>query len=151
MKKAKIRQFGQPKRLFAFKKSRHMQRWLLCNPWTKPVSALNVAAVRIQSLFRGYRIRKPRYGGNIPPLSSTSKSKYYLPPSQSFRMKQKQQLKRYLAYMDDCKSGVRNRPQWVDRGYSSLWVVRIQCWHRMLKPRDVFLKKRLLFAHYYFQ
>ena len=49
---------GQPKRLRMFLKSYQMQRWLVKNPWIKPMCVFNFAAVKIQSCMRGFLTRK---------------------------------------------------------------------------------------------
>ena len=42
------------KHMFMHGKSRHMQSYLLNNPWSRPMCVFNFACIRIQALFRGY-------------------------------------------------------------------------------------------------
>ncbi len=49
---------GRPCRLRLHKKSKHMQRWFICNPWVRPFLVFSYAASKIQALARGFIIRK---------------------------------------------------------------------------------------------
>ena len=108
-----------PKRMRALRKSKHMKRWLLRNPWTRPICAFNIAAILIQSRFRGY-IRRMK-------MLKLAKPKKII--------KRKTQLNKYLAHMDACRFGNKRKPTWLDGGYSVWCIVRIQAWFRMLKIR----------------
>ena len=90
----------KPKRMQALKRSKHMKRWLLKNPWTRPICAFNIAAVKIQAFIRGFIQR--------------CKSKQDSKPKR--RRKKKSQLNKYLAYMDLCKMGKIREPEWLKSG-----------------------------------
>lgn len=61
-----------PKRMFIFKKSYHMRRWLVQNPWIKPMNTFNYCAIKIQALMRGCLIRQWIYGDRVNVIMSST-------------------------------------------------------------------------------
>ncbi|KAJ1429427.1 hypothetical protein B484DRAFT_449387 [Ochromonadaceae sp. CCMP2298] len=108
----------QPKRLLTLRKSHRLQRWLLQNPWVRPMCVFNYAAIKIQKHFRGHRRRRG-------PLVRAPKPK---------RKGGSKQLDHYLSYLDKCRVTGR-KPRWLDEGYSSWCAVRIQSMWKMHRVR----------------
>jgi len=139
---------GEPKYLFIIKKSKYMKRWLLRNPWIKPLCVFNYAAIKIQALARGFIIRQ-RKKFQLPlrtPLKSRKKSS--IPLNKKISSKQ---LDRYLAYLDHSrrlekeKNNVYVPPSWLNGGFSAWSAVRIQSWWRMVASnRRLFQRRRLV-------
>ena len=141
--------YGQPLRVGLMRKSVHMRRWFLCNPWSRPMLVFVFAAIRIQQVARGFVVR--RHG-------SLRRAVEYRRQCQTRRGKKsastsQRQLDKYLAYLDTVNlsrpgsGGVSDtegnfKPVWLDGGYSAWCAVRIQaCWRRV-KPKRRFLNKR---------
>jgi len=49
---------GKPCRLCIHRKSPHMQRWLMRNPWIRPFIVFSFAASQIQRIARGFLVRR---------------------------------------------------------------------------------------------
>lgn len=129
---------NKPKRLLILKKSKYMRRWLLRNPWVKPMCVFNYATILIQKIFRGYSIRKTIDKSK----NRISKSKKVI--KESKRNKNKQ-LDRYLVYLDKCKKlPSKLRPSWLDQGYSTWCAVRIQAMYRKYQLHSIYLKNKKL-------
>ena len=124
---------GKPKRLRILKKSKAMRRWLLCNPWVRPMCVFNYAAVKIQQHLRGFLLRKRKKGGLKPAPSKGPQRKKI----------SNKQLDKYLMFLDKCKSHGKRKPIWLDEGYSSWCCVRIQATWKMhkIRKRAIFGKK----------
>lgn len=119
---------GKPKRLIMFRKSPHIRRWLLRNPWIRPITVFNYAATRIQSWVRRFIIlrRIRRTGKPFPPKRLRKK------------IGKPRQLDRYLAYLD-INRNKPNKPLWLSAGFSSWCAVRIQATYRMYRLKRRFL------------
>lgn len=113
--------------MHALMRSRYMKRWLLKNPWTRPMCAFNVAAIKIQSVIRRFLQRCRRSRNNRNPDRK--------------KKKKKSQLNKYLAYMDLCKSGKAHEPSWLKSGFSMWCVVKLQAWIRMLHKHAIHKRK----------
>lgn len=98
-------------------KTKHMNRWLLRNPWIRPLIAFNLAAIKIQKCFRGH-FQRQVMRKKIKPRR---------------KLRAKSQLNKYLGFMDKCKSGLIRSPPWMEDGYSVWCVVKIQAWYRMIR------------------
>lgn len=134
---------GFPKRLRILKYSKHMRRWLVNNPWTRPLAIFNYAAIVIQRAFRGHITRfvlkgKSKFPPHLTKYVVNGKLQY--PPELPF-LKLKatskslnSQLDRYLTRLDKYKS--IPKPAWMDGGYSGWCASRIQAtWRAMLPYR----------------
>jgi len=119
---------GLPKRLFILKKSRHIQRWFLRNPWIKPMITFNLAAIRIQALVRKCIVRT--HGKNWRNKIKRKKGRG-------------KQLDKYLLYLDTF-SGLNSykKPTWIDDGYSAWCAVKIQSIWRMYQVRKKYLLRK---------
>lgn len=127
---------GQPKRLCIFRKSSHLRRWLLRNPWLRPLCVFNYAVVRIQSLIRRFIVRsRIRRTGKPFAMKSVKKSK--------LKNVMNGQLDRYLSYLDKYRDR-RQKPEWMSGGFSSWCAVRIQATYRMHIIRNRFRQRRHL-------
>eukprot|EP01031_Cornospumella_fuschlensis_P018301 gene18301-22399_t len=111
---------GQPKRLRMFLKSYQMQRWLVKNPWIKPMCVFNFAAVKIQSCMRGFLTRKRLKAKKAPEKKKKKGTKT-----------SNKQLDKYLKYLDEVKAGFRGKASWQSGGFSAWCAVRIQSLWRM--------------------
>ena len=137
------------------KKSRAIQRWNLSHPWIRPILVLSFASIRIQSLVRGYLIRK-RSIRNIA-------NKHELKGFRSGDISTKKHadnagdsslLDRYLMSLDNNNiKGAIHTPGLsvefhdpiggntkmsnglLNGGYTIWCIIRIQSWTRMLKCR----------------
>lgn len=119
----------KPKRLFMHGKSAHIRRFLLRNPWSRPMTIFNYAAIKIQKSFRGFLIRK--YGpkrNKVLLLASTKNSKY-----RRMRKGKPIILDKYLKDLDSYKYRLSGRPNWIDEGFSSWCAVKLQSFWRMSK------------------
>lgn len=122
---------GKPKRLRILRKARYIRRWLLNNPWIRPMSIFNLAAIMIQKVFRGHRVRRGK-------MIRSKKN-----PKVSNGRKSKKQLDKYLSSLDQYNHRVK--PLWLEGGYSSWCAARIQSWWRMIPiRRRFFLTKRFV-------
>ena len=112
---------GMPKHQFMLRKSYHMQRWNIRNPWIRPLCTFNRSAIIIQALIRGFIIRKlgPKWRLKIIKRPRANKTQ--------------KQLDKYLNCLDYYQSRKKLKPLWLDNGYSAWCCVRIQCWWRMIK------------------
>lgn len=119
MQKGRRGRRGEPKRMFMLKKSRHIRRWLVRNPWMRPMCVFNFAAIKIQQIFRGHLCRKIKKTG----LQKGSK-----------RRKANSQLNKYLRCVEYFKYKAK-KPSWIDDGFSSWCAVRLQSWWRMVPRR----------------
>jgi hypothetical protein len=127
-KYARVRpRMSKPKRLMILRKSKAIRRWLLRNPWVRPMCVFNFAAIRIQQYLRGFIQRRRQLGEmigrSVKPMKRKAGNK---------------QLDRYLSYMDKCRKQLVSKPTWLDEGFSSWCAVRIQSlWrmHRAYKKR----------------
>lgn len=122
---------NKPKRLFMLRKSKHMKRWLVQNPWIRPMCVFNYATVQIQKLFRGVLSRCEK--------ESSRHQKKFVDKKKSNR-----QLDKYLVYLDRFRVTGRIKPAWLDAGFSSWCAVRLQAWVRMFGPRRKFLYSKQL-------
>jgi len=127
----------QPCRLLLMKKSRHMRRWFLRNPWVRPICVFNYAAVAIQALARRFLVRKE---GSL----SRYVAKRNNAAKRSGEGKKERQLDKYLAAMSRVKKSSKGAPQpeWQSGGYSVWCAVRLQAWWRMVPKRRRKLYKR---------
>ena len=135
---------GKPCSLSIHGKSRHIQRWLLRNPWIHPFIVFSFAAGVIQKLARGFLVRKV---GRLSVYISNRKKK----ESVSLSSKKSsggggggpnassKQLDKYLMYLDQNRGYNARKPAWLEGGYSVWCVVRIQAWWRMTKYRRRFM------------
>jgi hypothetical protein len=147
----RLRARQRPKRLTIFKKSEHMQRWLLRNPWIRPLSVFNFATVVIQKFVRGYLVRAKQAAGLLVPAwkaAAPANNKR----SQTQKIKRgPTQLDKYLNYIDrfnnDLTHSNTRKPHWLDKGFSVWCAVRIQTIVRMVKPRRRFLRQASLINH----
>lgn len=114
-------------RLRIQKKSRYMQSWLLRNPWTRPISIFNLAAIRIQALLRGALVR--RLGARHWRERLVARPKKVL----------RSQLDKYLACLDTYQSRRKEKPAWLEQGFSAWCCVRVQSWWRMVCRRRRYL------------
>lgn len=96
----------------------HMRRWLLRNPWVRPMATLNYAAALIQSLARRFLLRRV----NLVERKKKKKRTKNLLLGKYMRC-----LERYR----DAAAGAR--PAWVDAGFSSFCATKIQSVFRMNK------------------
>lgn len=142
--------YGQPLRLGLLRKSAHMRRWFLCNPWSRPMLVFVFAAIRIQQVARGFIVR--RHGSLRRALEY--RRRCLMQRGTKCANTSQRQLDRYLAYLDaanSCRHSARGgvsdtrvnfKPIWLGGGYSAWCAVRIQaCWRRV-KPRRRFLNKK---------
>lgn len=138
---------GLPKRIMIVKKSKYMRRWLLRNPWIRPICVFNYAAIRLQALARGFIIRQ-RKKLRLPltnPVKSRKKSS--IPLNKKISSKQ---LDRHLSYLDQSrrlekeKSSEYTPPSWLNGGFSAWSAVRIQSWWRMIASNRRLLQRRKL-------
>ena len=116
---------GVPKRLLILQKSKHMRRWLVKNPWVRPMIVFNYTAILIQKLFRGFVVRK-KYN-----RSSSVVQKRVQNTKTSQRNRKKKQLDRYLSHLEHYRRNAIKPPAWLGEGYSSWCAVRIQSFFRM--------------------
>ena len=130
---------GRPKRLQILRKVRAIQRWLVRNPWIRPMCVFNYASIRIQQFYRGYIIRKYGLNGVIQKRLNKMKIK------SKFKMtKGNQQLDKYLTYLDDCRKYNIPKPSWLDGGYSAWCAVKIQSTFRMQRTRRRYFRQKRL-------
>ncbi len=143
---------GQALVLTMHKKSRYIQRWFLHNPWVRPFVVFSFAAGKIQSLARGFLIRKE---GNLVDYLVFRKERAndYLQlraARAAGTTGAPKQLDKYLAYIETCKRAeIRNGavgrtfsgPTWLDGGYSVWCAVRVQSWYRARRIRRRYLYK----------
>mmetsp|Transcript_2340 Transcript_2340/g.4164 ORF Transcript_2340/g.4164 Transcript_2340/m.4164 type:complete len:532 (+) Transcript_2340:74-1669(+) len=132
MNRGRNRGRQRPKRLLILRKSYNLRRWLLRNPWIRPMCVFNYAAIKIQQGVRGLLRRKVLTNGKAtaaPRLKKKATNK---------------QLDKYLAYLDQSKRNGKRNPPWADEGYSSWCAVRVQSYWRMVRTRRKFLVGRRL-------
>lgn len=124
---------GLPKYLKVLDKSKYIRRWLVRNPWLRPISTFNYAAVQIQKIARGCLCRR-----------RSSKRSIFL----NKKAVLKRQLDKYISSLDKYKTSkiALTRPKWLDGGYSSWCLCRIQSWWRMIKTWQKF-RQRLRFVN----
>lgn len=135
-RKRRRRKPGRPKRLCIFRKSTHLRRWLLRNPWLRPLCVFNYAVVRIQSLIRRFIVRARIWRTGKPfVIKNVKKSK--------LKSVMNGQLDRYLSYLDKSRDR-RQKPEWLSAGFSSWCAVRIQATYRMHIIRNRFRRRRHL-------
>jgi len=128
-----------PKRMTMFKKSKAIIRWLLKNPWIRPMCIFNYAAVILQKIFRGYLVRKNWgvKGSNWKKYLQSKKDK-----RTSHRKRKQAMLTKYLTTMDYYRSNPGLRmPFWLVEGYSSWCTVRIQAWWRMIRQYQYYQRQ----------
>ena len=146
--------YGKPKRLIILKKIKYLRRWLLRNPWIRPICVFNYAAIRIQQIARRYLIRKFGRGkkGLIEKEKKEINRKELKRNNNKNNVKnskkkpsKNQQLDKYLVFIELVQSNETRKPVWLDGGYSSWCAVRIQSVWRMFKTkRRVRNSKRLV-------
>jgi hypothetical protein len=120
------RKVGWPKRMFVLRKHKHIRRWLLRNPWMRPMTVFNMAAIKIQSMMRRYLCQKhARY-----PVIPRSSRKALTGVSKKSGHKQ---LDTYLNKMEYYSRRPYGKPSWMDGGFSAWCAVRIQAWFRMTR------------------
>ena len=123
------------------RKSKHMQRWHLQRPWVKPMLTFNLAAIKIQTLFRGCGCRAlgpKRWSDLLQHRYRTTVIK------KNPKHKTITQIDKYLSYLDASKSSTRPVPKWLGEGFTSWCTVRIQNWWRMVPARRRFLYRKKL-------
>lgn len=125
----------RPKRMIILNKARHLRRWLVRNPWTRPICVFNYAAVLIQKLFRGSMVRK--LGAQHWRMKIVQKQRKVKPSVN-------QQLDKYLTFLESYSRHNRLKPYWLDGGYSSWCAVKIQSIIRMYREKRRFLLQRHL-------
>lgn len=128
---------GVPKRLLILKKSKHMRRWLVKNPWVRPMIVFNYTAILIQKLFRGFAVRKKYRSSSV-----VQKRGQNMKTSQ--RNNKKKQLDRYLSHLEHYRRNAIKPPTWLGEGYSSWCAVRIQSFFRMHRMYHRYSKYRRL-------
>ena len=125
--------YGKPKSLIILRKIKYLRRWLLRNPWIRPITVFNYAAIKIQQIARGYITRK--YGKekrNKLKVLKSDKSKSNL---KSNKKSKNQQLDKYLTFIELVQANEKRKPHWIDGGYSSWCAVKIQSVWRMFKVK----------------
>ena len=132
-KKRGLRRRGYPVWLRILKKSKHMRRWLLNNPWIRPISVFNYASILLQKLIRGFIVRRR--------LRRKGKGK---PGAVKKKTKKGTQLENYMNYLDKFRESNKPKPQWLNGGYSAWCVVKIQSVVRMYLCRRKHLQKKRL-------
>lgn len=147
--KVKVRKFksrkqarGQAKRMSHLKKSKPMRRWLLKQPWIRPIIAFNYAAIKIQQIIRGFITRKRFKRGEFR-IRTKEKAKSLLIRSKKTSARQ---LDRYMKYLDKSRqiSG-RKPPEWLSGGFSAWCAVRIQAvWRKVFWKKRVLLRRQLI-------
>ena len=137
---------GKPLWLAIHRKSPHMQRWLLRNPWIHPFIVFVFSASKIQKISRGFLVRKQ---GKLRDYVAWRKRVRHGERARTqVSVKGKSpQLDKYLGFMDKANSGVVCKPHWLDGGYSVWCVVRLQAWYRMTKPRRHFMYTSHIIHH----
>lgn len=137
---------GVPKKSSLLRKSKHMQRWFLRNPWIKPMLCFNLAVMKIQVRFATYSIlfysllcrfmmKALARGYIVRQLGAKQwRKKLY-----KKKRAQPSQLNRYLANLDFYSRLGRWKPTYLEEGYSSWCAVRLQAWWRMVPKRRHFL------------
>mmetsp|Transcript_14813 Transcript_14813/g.24524 ORF Transcript_14813/g.24524 Transcript_14813/m.24524 type:complete len:573 (-) Transcript_14813:367-2085(-) len=113
---------GIPKTISLFRKSKHMQRWFMQNPWMKPMLCFNLAVIKMQALVRRFIVR------NLG--AKQWRKKIY-----KKKKVQPTQLNCYLANLDYYTRSKKTKPAYLDDGYSTWCAVRIQAWWRMIPVR----------------
>jgi hypothetical protein len=141
---------GKPCKLTINKKSVHMQRWFLNNPWVRPFIVFSFAASKIQKIMRAYLIRRHAR------LTDYLYFRYDITLQNAQGNKTRNtigkqvQLDKYLAYMDYCRNmhgetnfgkKIMRPPAWTDGGYSAWCAVRVQAWYRGQVVRRRYLYK----------
>lgn len=130
-----LRRRGKPVYLRILKKSKHIRRWLLHNPWIRPLSVFNYAAILIQKIVRGFIARRRKYKKGTKDDRTKRKKKGNNPT----------QLENYMNYLDKFRESRKIKPSWLNGGYSAWCVVKIQSIVRMfLCRRKHLLAKRLV-------
>ncbi len=105
------------------KKSKHIQRWYLQQPWLKPMIIFNLAAIKIQTLFRGCGCRTlgpKRWNDLLERITKNSSN-----TTKKGNRKSKSQVDKYLNYMDVSKSSGRPAPKWLSEGFTVWCAVSI--------------------------
>ena len=115
-----------------------MRRWLTQNPWIKPMSVFNYAALLIQKLIRGFLakrfVKRKRRGGKAANMMASSSRK---------KRGTGKQLERYMKMLEVVKTRA-NKPAWLSGGFSSWCAVRIQSLMRMYPKRKRYLQRKRL-------
>ena len=118
---------GYPKWMFMMRKSPHMRRWLVRNPWMRPVSVFNYAAISIQKLARGFIARLKLK------LKFKQKSRAAIRSSKRMAATKKKakasQLDKYLKCIDDYTRRRMVKPSWMEGGFSSWCAAKLQVGH----------------------
>lgn len=126
---------GFAKYMFIRRKHRLIRRWLLRNPWMRPMIVFNFAAVRIQALGRSFITRNRIANCNLK-SNATGDS----------RRGSNKQLAKYLQTIEQYSKLRRVKPKWLEGGFSSWCAVRIQAWTRMIPfYRRYNFKNRVVF------
>lgn len=113
-------------------KSRHMRRWLVQNPWIKPMSVFNYATILIQKVVRGFLARRRIFYQNKHRKQNVSKKR-----------KTGKQLEKYMSYLDKVKNNA-TKPNWLKGGFSAWCAVRLQASCRMYLVKRKYLQKKRL-------
>lgn len=131
-----------------------MRRWLLRNPWIKPMCIFNYAAIKIQQLVRGFIVRKYGLQNILIKRNNNNNNKYKYNKNNNNKNKnnnksnnnnKNKQLDKYLSFIEIVQASEAKKPLWLDGGYSSWCTVRIQSVWRMFKvKRRVRNSKRLI-------
>lgn len=121
---------GLPKQMCILRKSKPVQRWLIRNPWIRPITVFNYAAIRLQKLMRRFLVKCRMLRSSWPEIVIKRKSV-------SKRNNGHKLLDRYLDYMD-AKKNAKSKPSWLSAGFSSFCAVKIQSKWRMYNPRRLF-------------
>ena len=106
---------GFAKFMFIRQKHRLIRRWLLRNPWMRPMTVFNYAAVRIQAVGRSFITRN-----RIANPHSKSKN------NNDSRRSSNKQLAKYLQTIEQYSKMRKIKPKWLEGGFSSWCAVRIQ-------------------------
>jgi hypothetical protein len=128
------RKVGWPKRMFALRKHKMIRRWLLRNPWMRPMTVFNMAAVKIQSVMRRFLCIKYAMMGTLVARTRQLSKKSSTGGSKK-GVTTHRQLDRYLSMMEYYSRRQYTKPAWMDGGFSSWCAVRIQSWFRMTRYR----------------
>lgn len=128
---------GLPKRLKLLRKSREIKRWFLRNPWIRPMSSFNYAALKIQQTFRGHLVRTNRFLGKRRGYALSSPNS-----PRSIGSRGASLLDKYLATLESYSRRGARKPLIISAGYAGWCAVYIQAFWRMVFCRSRYLIRR---------
>eukprot|EP01039_Chlorochromonas_danica_P004414 gene4414-4835_t len=124
-----------PKRLVIFRKSKALRRWLVRNPWIRPLCVFNYAAVTIQKVIRGFLVRRLQRSRSV--VGKKEKRG---------RQVANRQLDKYLRFLDQTKQRSNERAfPWLNGGFSA-WcavaaIVIQSFWKEISERRSVVIQR----------